>query len=153
MSKKVGRPKVPKSEAKAVLYGARVTPEEASQITKKLSESGQTASKVIRRAFDDFVTSIWTTPKWSYEDLNGKTVEFKFAFTEAGKGWDTSGHGNFFVMRNAYSQAKLALEIEIKLREGRGIRLIRLPLNQYLVDLIERHPDPAVADFRCIEKK
>ena len=48
MSKKMGRPKVPKRAAKAVLIGARFSPPEAKQVEKAANQSGQDKSKWIR---------------------------------------------------------------------------------------------------------
>jgi len=48
MSKKIGRPKVLKRNAKAVLIGARFSPPEAKQVEKAADLSGQDKSKWIR---------------------------------------------------------------------------------------------------------
>ena len=46
---KIGRPKVPKSRAKAVLIGARFAPNEARQIESAADRSKQDKSKWIRK--------------------------------------------------------------------------------------------------------
>jgi hypothetical protein len=51
MSKKLGRPKTPKSEAKTVLLGALVNPQEAKTINRAIIESGQSKSEWIRSAW------------------------------------------------------------------------------------------------------
>jgi hypothetical protein len=75
---KIGRPKVPKSRAKAVLIGARFARDEAKQIESAVNRSNQDASKWIRKSL------LWQSKrvdvrsdKWRAEDLDGQTVQFK----------------------------------------------------------------------------
>lgn len=152
MSNKVGRPRVPKEKAQAVLYGARVSPLEAKQINRNLDESGQTASLVIKKALRDAARPRWTVSKWKYEDLQDKTVEFCFRVPRSGGVMTHEGWGRFLVYRHAWDASKLAIQIQIILPEGRGVRSITFYLAQPSVDAIERHPNPKVADFRCFEK-
>jgi len=48
MKRKIGRPKLPKSQAKGVLFAARVASEEAKTISKAITDSGQRKSDWIR---------------------------------------------------------------------------------------------------------
>ena len=48
MSNKVGRPKVPKSKAKAVLIGARFAPDEARQVSEAAKRANLDKSKWVR---------------------------------------------------------------------------------------------------------
>jgi len=48
MSKKMGRPTVPKDEAKSVLRGALFAPNEARTVDRAIANSGKSASAWIR---------------------------------------------------------------------------------------------------------
>lgn len=48
MKRKMGRPKVPKAQAKAMLFAARFAPDEAKTISKAISDSGQSKTEWIR---------------------------------------------------------------------------------------------------------
>lgn len=48
MTKKMGRPKLPKGEAKGVLIGARFSPEESKQVHDAVREAGQNKSDWVR---------------------------------------------------------------------------------------------------------
>ena len=50
MSKKIGRPKLPKDQAKGVLFAARFAPQEAKTISTAISHSGRSKSDWVRGA-------------------------------------------------------------------------------------------------------
>lgn len=152
MSKKIGRPKIPKSKAKAILYGARVARDEAALIDKGIEASGQTPSGVIRKALDQVSRLDWVkTPQWMYHHLHDKWVQFRFKADLGGMERVVSGIGRFFVYQHGSDRSKLSIEIQIDAPAGQGVRQIRLSLSQTIADKIERHPQPQIADFRCFE--
>src|ERR1035437_7765366 len=109
MSNKVGRPRIPKSKAKAILYGARVAVEEAPAINRAIAESGQTPTEVIRKALDDVARLNWTTSrKWKPSDLHRKRVEFHLKRSPDARN-TLSGVGLFFAVAHRSNPAKLAL--------------------------------------------
>ena len=151
MSKKVGRPRIPKNKAQAVLYGARISREKAQTVNKNLADMGQTPSEAIKEKLEEVARLRWTVSKRKYEDLHGKWVEFRFnVLTEHGPA-PCSGVGKFFVIRHSSDEAKLAIRILINLPEGQGRHERAFDLGQPLVDAIKRHPQPEVADFRCFQ--
>src|SRR6267378_1550363 len=101
MSKKIGRPTVPKTKAKAVLYGARVARDEVLKINRGIEASGQTPSGVIRKALDNVARLVWTrATKWRFEDLHKETVEFRFRVPYQNGIKTHEGLGYFVVYRN-----------------------------------------------------
>jgi hypothetical protein len=143
MSKKMGRPKTPKGEAKTVLLGAFVNPPEAEVINRAIAESGQSKSEWIRSALKTAARPVWVIcKKWSASDLHGKSVDVNLQTKDGGG--VIRGIGKFWVIKHN-DGVRLAIEIH-----GRDlIRHLRLFLDQKLADVIERHPEPSVADFHC----
>lgn len=154
MNAKVGRPRIPKDKAQAVLYGARVSREDARRIDQALMDSGQTPSEVIKKALHDAARPQWTVSKWKYQDLHDKWVEFRLTIVqESGKRVLICGVGKFSIWRHSRDESKLAIQIEIVRPQGRGMHSITLFLGQPVVNRIERHSDPKIADFRCFARE
>lgn len=151
MSKKIGRPRVPKSKAQAVLYGARLSREKARIVNQNLADTGQTPSEVIKEKLDEVAQLRWTVPKWKYEDLHGKWVQFRLKVLKGDALKPFEGIGKFSVVRHSSDVTKLAIRIQIILPEGQGRHETVFDLGQSPVDAIERHPQPKVADFRCFQ--
>jgi hypothetical protein len=85
----------------------------------------------------------WTKSKWSYEQLEHKTVEFKIP----GERCWIHGVGEFLIRRNP--QGLLAIEISVDLPETAFSRVDRrFQIAQVGVDAIEWHDDQAGAQFR-----
>jgi hypothetical protein len=143
MKNKMGRPPIVPGQSKDVLFGVRISAEEAKEIEQGIAESGMNKSDWARDALLTKARPIWLIcKKWSATDLHGKSVEVNLQ-TKDGKGV-VRGLGRFWVMKHA-DGIKLAIEIH-----GRDtLRHLRLFLNQKLADVIERHPNPSVADFYC----
>ena len=79
----------------------------------------------------------WTKSKWSYDDLNGKSVEFRIPF-ETGIVHEV---GKFLVRQNP--DGLLAIDISTD-KPGNfwGVRVFtRYPLTQFAANRIERHPN------------
>jgi hypothetical protein len=150
MSKKMGRPKLEPGQAKGVIYKARVPSGEASKIDRAIKKAGQTPSDVIRNALSDVQRLNWTTSEWTRADLHGKTVRFQFKTLAQGQINFASGFGRFAVASHRFDESKLAIEIQIDEPHGLELPFLRLSLNQFLVDRIEKHPDQDEAEFRCM---
>jgi hypothetical protein len=88
----------------------------------------------------------WTTSKWTHADLEFKTVEF----TIPAKGGTLSGTGKFYVSRNPEGLLRIELVTEEAGRHWAERVQTRYQLPQIAVDRIQRHPNPAIADFRLI---
>src|SRR5437773_500921 len=89
---------------------------------------------------------IWVKSKWTVEDLDHKTVEFRLPF----KNGIVHGLGEFWVRHNP--QGMLAVEV-VTDQQGRNWAervQTRYFLPQIAVDRIDRHPDPSVAAFRLV---
>lgn len=90
---------------------------------------------------------IWVRSKWDLEELNSKSVEFKLPV----QGGEAVGLGQFVVAQNA--EGLLNINIRTLLR-GDNVSeqgtMHDFHLNQWAADRIERHPNRATADFRCV---
>lgn len=86
---------------------------------------------------------IWTLSKWSMEQLDHKTVEF-YLPSERGI---VRSVGEFCVSQNP--QGLLAIDVVVDLPKSPVERTqTRFHIPQVGVDAIEKHVDPAVAEFR-----
>jgi hypothetical protein len=88
-------------------------------------------------------------PKWTRDDLDGKTVEFRLPLAD---GVVKEGIGKFSASRPNFApkESELVLEIQVNERVGLNVNSKRFSLPQSAADRIERHPDPKVTDFRCL---
>jgi len=85
----------------------------------------------------------WTKSKWTYEQLERKTVQFRIPANRC----EVHGIGEFRVRQNP--KGLLAVEISVDLLStmfSRTDHLFSIP--QAGVDAIELHADQAVAQFR-----
>ena len=87
--------------------------------------------------------TIWTKSKWSYDDLQGKTVEFKIPI----KRGRVHGIGDFLIKVNPAGFLAIDVTVDEALTWSQRV-VHRYHIPQEGVDLIERHPDPKIADFR-----
>lgn len=89
--------------------------------------------------------TIWTKSKWTLDQLDRKSVEFKIP-TERGI---ISGTGEFWVRRNP--EKLLAIEVSVTLAKSWAERIqYRFQIPQAGVDRIEAHPDQSTANFRLM---
>jgi hypothetical protein len=147
MSKKMGRPRLPKGQAKGVQIGVRFNPKDDKQIDRRVVESGQTKADWVRNAAvaETKVPPVWIKSKWTWEDLRDKTVEFRLIAPR----FQVEGMGKFLVRINPAGE--LAVEIcAIESATRSEIVESRFYLFQQVADKIERHPNPAVAAFRLL---
>jgi hypothetical protein len=143
MSKTMGRPPLPKGEAKGVQIGVRFKRDEGKVIEKAAADRALGKADWLRLIALEAPRPIWIIcRKWGAADLNRKTVEFKFT-VQGARGDYVSGLGRFFVIPHR-DGARLAIEIH-----GPPSHYYRLTLSEQMADSIERHADPSFADFRC----
>ena len=88
---------------------------------------------------------IWVRSKWKYEELHAGSVEFKIPIQEG----EVHGIGQFVVTRNP--EGLLIIDIRTNLHGDASVAdgTYDFHLGQWAADRIERHPQPATADFRC----
>lgn len=90
------------------------------------------------------MNTLWITSKWSYADLNGKTVEVQ----SKNPGNPAKGIGEFSVKRGL--DGKLAIDIVVKSERKalEDVIFTRHHLRQGEADRIHRHTEPTVAAFQ-----
>jgi hypothetical protein len=145
MNPKIGRPKVPASEAKSVLLGGRYPPPVAKELRKGAADSGRDISSLLRDAATAEIRTppIWVKSKWKAEELDGKLVEFKL---KAPTFW-VEGVGKFLVRKNP--KGEIAIDICVFKHQGpHQIAETRYYLFQATADKIEVNPNSEVAPFR-----
>jgi hypothetical protein len=141
MSKKTGRPKLPKGESKE-LFAFRVPTNELKGIERAISNSGMEKAEWGREAVRIKARPLWIIcRKWGQKDLDGKTVEFRLS-TPDGQSY-AQGIGRFFVLQHRDGM-RLAIEIQTF-----PPIMQRFFLDEQLADCIERHSDASLAEFRC----
>jgi hypothetical protein len=116
MTKKIGRPTLPKGQSKAVQIGVRFTPKEGQQIQKAATEAGQSNAEWARDMLLNSARPIWViSQKWQSSDLHHKTVQFKFTSPVS----ILQGIGRFTV-RQHRDRLRLAIEIGSTEQAGSG---------------------------------
>jgi hypothetical protein len=155
MDKKVGRPPVPKQEAKSVLVGAQLSPPEAKEAEKAASASGLDKSKWLRGAIENEVKGppIWMKSEWKLEELNENLIEFELrSKVRVGERLGVrvlSGVGKLKVRENARGEIAVDIFVDEHPTAYEGI-LTRIWLSQEAVDKIELNPKPKPAKFRLL---
>jgi hypothetical protein len=143
----MGRPPLPKSEAKYNQVGVRFNPKENRQLDQIARRSGQTRAEAVRAATLYQIESppIWVKSKWKREELDGKLVEFKLT----APGRELSGVGHFQVLENTRGEIAIDIFIDEHPSPYEGV-LTRIWLAQDAVDKIELNPKPEPAPFRLV---
>ena len=90
--------------------------------------------------------TIWTKSKWTYQDLEGKTVEFKIP----ARGGIVHGLGKFLVRQNPDGLLAIDAATDIQGKHWAERIFTRYQIPQLGVDRIERHPDQSVAEFLLV---
>ncbi len=147
MGKKMGRPPLPKGQARGVQVGVRFKREDDKTIEKVTAGSGQTKADWVRNAAlaEARRPVTWVRSKWKLEELDGKLVEFKLT---APKLW-VEGLGKFLVRKNL--RGELSIEIcVLKSPNPNEIVETRYWLGQQAADKIELNPNPKLAEFRLL---
>lgn len=139
----MGRPPVVAGQPKDILFsGIRISAEEEAKIKTEIADSGKSKSEWGREALLAKARPVWIIcRKWSADDLQSKSVEFDISTADGGK---LKGTGRFWVLKHR-DGVKLAIEIH----GFPPLRSLRVFLDEKLAEVIERHPDASVAEFRC----
>jgi len=86
---------------------------------------------------------IWTQSKWKFDELDHKRVEFKILSDDR---W-VHGFGQFLLRQSPEGLLSVRVSVDIpKTQTEREVFHCELP--QCYVDLIQKHDDQAVAQFR-----
>lgn len=147
MKSKMGRPKLPPGEAKGTQIGVRFRTTDDRRINELVEKSGQNKADWVRNAAiaESKKPPVWVKSKWTMEDLDDKTVEFRLRMP----GRKDEGLGKFLVRRNP--KGYLAIEIcAIASATENEVVEIRYYLLQQTADRIEAHPNLGVAKFRLL---
>src|SRR6266853_3293315 len=98
MGKKMGRPPLPKGQAKGVQIGVRFNRDDDKAIKRAIADSGHTKVDWVRNAALTQARNPppWVKSKWKMEELDEKRVQFKLT---AANFW-VEGVGKFLVRRN-----------------------------------------------------
>ena len=146
MSKKMGRPPLPKGKAKGVQVGVRFKPDDDRVIENALSDDEATKADYIREAAISKAKNEapWVRSKWTREQLADKTVEYRLI----GPYFRADGIGKFLV-RSRNRRLRLEIDAIIEASLARAVRH-RYWLSEECAAMIEPHPNPSKADFRLV---
>ena len=151
MGNKVGRPPVPRREAKTILRGAMYSPEKLKQLEQARLRSGLDMSKFIREAVDMEIQGppIWVKPNLKAEDLDEQYIEFSLRSKVPGGIRILEGVGKLKVRENKRGEMAVDIFVTEPQTPYRGITT-RIWLSQEAVDRIELNPKPEPAKFRLL---
>ena len=90
--------------------------------------------------------TIWVKSKWSLEELDRKTVEFRMPIRNG----TIQGIGEFWVRPNPQGMVAIDIVTDENGRNWAERVQTRYHLPQVAVERIERHPDSSVAPFRLV---
>src|SRR6266478_654966 len=97
---RMGRPPLPGGQAKEIQIGVRLTPQDDKSVEQAVDESGVSKAEWIRNAAKLQAKPppppAWVTSKWTREQLEGKTVQFKLTHPK----FRVEGVGEFMVRCN-----------------------------------------------------
>ena len=138
MKPKMGRPPLPKGEAKSQFRGSFYAPDELKQIDKERVKRGIDKSKWMREATKFRVENppVWVTSKWKPADLNGKLIAFRLSSPQR----TMEGVGELSVIENERNQIAVDIIINERINANQGM-LTRIWLSQEAVDQIVRNTE------------
>ena len=150
MSGKVGRPPVPKRDAKSVLLGVQVTPSEATGTEKRAEDRNMTKSELLRELVNTEIRQSPPPPKWfkssltedALNEMSGKTIEF----TLTRPGTKARGIGRLLTRQNG--DGEIAIDIEVIERGANQFAVTRYWLLPPMDSKIEINPDQTKARYR-----
>ena len=147
MGKKIGRPRVPKQEAKNVLVGAQLSPPQAKEAEKRAASQGLDKSKWLRGAIENELKNspIWFDSKSAPNEMNGKLVEFRLT----GPNFRVEGVGMLVVMENRFGQVSVEIQVNYAIDEYTR-QFNRYFLPKEFVDNIKPHPDQSIASYKLV---
>ncbi len=92
------------------------------------------------------MNTLWTRSKWSLEDLDLKTVEFRIPIRNG----TVQGIGEFLVRGNPEGLLAVDVVTDAQGRDWAERVQTMYHIPQVGVDRIERHPDSSIAAFRLV---
>jgi hypothetical protein len=148
MSKKIGRPTIPKREAKTEFRGAFFAPDDAKVVDRAIAASGQDKSKWIREKLLWGIKreNVWST-KWKAKDLDKKTVKFKMMETSNRY---IVGGGQFLAIQRGDGSMDVRIFTRDK-QEPDPLGYNDVPVTQRGIDLLEQAPAGSEFDFFLID--
>ncbi len=141
MNKKMGRPPVPKREAKSRFRGTFFAPDELKQIEKERVDKSKWMREATKFRVDN--PPVWVSSKWKREELNGKLIAFRLRSPER----TLEGVGELSVIENDRGQIAVDIFINESVAPNQGI-LTRIWLSQEAVDRIEAQAEPNGPPFK-----
>jgi hypothetical protein len=144
MKNKMGRPTLPKGEAKDFQFGVRLNSEQQKTISRTVKDSGQSYPDFARSSMMTVAAKppVWVKSKWKAEELNGNFIEFRLDSPKRLL-W---GVGKLAVHENARGE----ISVDIFIDEPRKGISTRVWLAQDAVDRIELNPKSKTAKFRLL---
>ena len=109
MSKKMGRPTLPKGASKDIQKGVRIDSGDARQIEKRIAESGgnESMSQYIRDAARLIAAESVICKDYTVDELDGKTVSFKIRLKD---GSEVEGCGKLMALMRGDGSMKIQIE-------------------------------------------
>ena len=150
MSKKLGRPKLPKGESKSTQIGVRLNATQGNAIGSKAVAAGLSKGEWIRDAAVEKTCDVefWVTSKWKEDDLDKATLEFRLPISTGGFSPPTKGQ---FVKVKPNLKGELSLTVSYLIFSSADVCVEnRFPVPQPWADRIEYHPDQSVARFQMM---
>ena len=144
MKSKIGRPKLPKGEAKDVQIGVRFTPNDSQQIKKVMASAGinQTKAEWIRDAARLVAAASVICDQYSVEELDEKSVRFRIRLLN---GCPIEGSGKIMALKRGDGSMKIQIESRYKHDAPNAYHRFLMP--QAAVPWLKKLPPKARFDF------
>lgn len=141
----MGRPALPKGEAKGAQIGVRFNPADDKKIEKDIAGTSLTKADWIRDAAQVKMQE-WVVCKWTAKDLDRKTVEFRIVSNVMGP---VQGTGKFYAIERGDGKLKIKIESHYKHDEEKHYNFFYI--RQESVDWIVKMPLGSKNDFSCLD--
>ena len=150
MSNKIGRPKVSKQMAKAILIGARFSGDESKEIEQLAKDKRQSKSEVLRASVLRVARSqnVWSS-RWKAKDLDRQSVEF-WMVTDSNE--YLHGSGQFLAIQRGDGSIGLSIESHNKDEQNPDVNA-RIYISQVNVDFIEKKPEGSKSVFSLVDPR
>lgn len=150
MSKKMGRPPLPKGQSKDIQIGVRFKPADHEPISKAAKAAGKTPAEWIRNAALGLAMrkQEWVDASpWTFEDLSEKTVAFEI---KSNSHSEIKGTGVFKVHIRA--DGKLQITIESRYKHSKEGVLTEFFVPQSAIKFIRKQPSDCGTDFSLCQR-
>jgi hypothetical protein len=151
MTKKMGRPPLPKGLSKDVQIGVRFNPDDDKAISKAIEDSraDQTKAQWLRDAALIIAHEWVQCREWTAKDLHGKYVEFLIASRAEGP---IKGVGKFYVWERGDGLLKIIINSLDKKQTRPFLKSrIQIIVPQEAVQLIKRQSPGSKVDFSLFD--